>query len=317
MQKFAGFCDNLLFNIIFSIQIPLFMMIAGYARNYSKPIDSIQQFVIHIKKRAVSILLPWASWSLIGCFLLWKMPLADYIIKAAFQMEIAFWFLFSLFTIDVIFSSGELVSKKTGKRVPQSVIHIIVSMCGVTVLFFIGKYAVGLSFLGIKYSCYYIVFFFAGYFLFRVFHSREKYTNEIFRWAPLACFGIYGYLITRYSVFTLPDSSWYVGLRIGISLLGCMIAFFIMWQVKITRESKSKLIKVLERIGSLSLEIYVVHYFAVRLLECESYNINTIDGMFYCFVYMFFVLGITCGTIWVLSQFAITRLILFGKKRRV
>ena len=104
LQRFDGVEENLLFNVIFSLQMPIFMMISGYSRNYSVDIDNIKVFWKHIRKRMVSVLLPWFTWSLTSCILLWQKSILEYIRTAAFQMEMAFWFLFSLFTIDFIFS---------------------------------------------------------------------------------------------------------------------------------------------------------------------------------------------------------------------
>lgn len=184
MQKFSGFENSLLFNIIFSIQMPLFMVTSGYARNYSKPIDSLQSLITHLKKRVLSILVPWATWSLVACLMLWKMSVVSYVETAVFQMEIAFWFLFSLFTIDVIFSIGELVSKLTNLTIAQYTLHIM-SVGGIAVLLVIGKF-MGLSFLGIKYSCYYTVYYLEGYFLFKVFRLQsKKWIVESLKWISL------------------------------------------------------------------------------------------------------------------------------------
>ncbi len=316
LQRFSGTDSSLLFNVIFSIQMPLFMMISGYARNYSKPIDSFRILCTHIKKRCLSILIPWAAWSLIGCLLLWKLPILNYIKAAAFQMEIAFWFLFSLFTIDVIFSAGEFISRRfLNVEIPRNLLHIVVSGGGIGLLLVIGRY-VGMSFLGIKYSCYYAVYFFAGYYLFKILHMQEKtWLRVIIKWASLPCLALYGYLITRYNIFTLPDSSWYVVLRIGISTIGCLIAFFVVDGVPLVREESSAT-RMLKKVGSYTLEIYVVHYFVVRMLDCKSYNINAIDGMALAVIYTTLVLSLTCGIIWALNQLEIIRTVMFGKRYR-
>lgn len=112
MQKFNRADESLLFNIIFSIQMPLFMMIAGYSRNYSKSIDNVKSLWKHIRKRVISVILPWLVWSFVACILLWQIPIIEYIKTAVFQMEMAFWFLFTLFTIDFIFSVVEFLTSR-------------------------------------------------------------------------------------------------------------------------------------------------------------------------------------------------------------
>ncbi len=173
-----------------------------------------------------------------------------------------------------------------------------------------------MSFLGVKYSCYYAVFYFAGYYLFKILHMQIKiWLKETIKWAPLPCLALYGYLITRYNIFIRPDSSWYVVLRIGISIIGCLIAFLVVDSIPYVRE-ESIATRMQKKAGSYTLEIYVVHYFVVRMLDCKAFNINTIDGMTLAIVYMAFVLGLTCSIIWALNQSEIIRTIMFGKRYR-
>ena len=104
LQKY-GFTDNILFNICFSVQIPLFMMVAGYAFNYSKEITNVQILLEHLKKRINSLLKNWLIWSILFyLFFFSTTPVKDHIVRVAWEMEDAVWFLFSLWTIDLIYS---------------------------------------------------------------------------------------------------------------------------------------------------------------------------------------------------------------------
>lgn len=106
MQRFDGYNDNVLFNIIFSIQMPLFMMVSGYASTYSKPITDKKSLWNHLSKRLRALLLPWASFTILAFFLidLSHHSFVDFIKYSTYHMESAFWFLFSLWTIDLLFS---------------------------------------------------------------------------------------------------------------------------------------------------------------------------------------------------------------------
>ena len=112
MQQFEAYNDNILFNIIFSIQMPLFMMVSGYAVTYSTPIVDAKSLGRHLLKRLRALLLPWASFTILAFFFidLSHHSFVEYLKYAAYHMESAFWFLFSLWTIDTMFSLSSFIS---------------------------------------------------------------------------------------------------------------------------------------------------------------------------------------------------------------
>lgn len=182
---------------------------------------------------------------------------------------------------------------------------------GTVVLLIIGR-IVGITFLGIKYSVYYSVYYVAGFILFRIIKS-EKYRNVylIRELLGTVCIGVYFFLISRYNVFLMPDSSWYIIVRVVISLSGSMIVFMIIDGIK---SMAGKIQKALIMAGNSSLELYAVHYFVVRFIQCKSFDINRIDGLFFCAIYTLIVVGFSYTIIFVLNQFKYTRFIFFGKK---
>ena len=115
LQRYDGHDQLFIYNFIQSIQMPLFMAISGYVRIYSKPVCAISSLRAHIKKRILSILLPWLAWSTIAYIFLSKRDIIDHIRYVSFHMEGAFWFLFSLFCIDIIFSVAQFLSAKISK----------------------------------------------------------------------------------------------------------------------------------------------------------------------------------------------------------
>lgn len=111
MQQFDGYNDNVLFNIIFSIQMPLFMMVSGYAVTYSTPITDKKTLWGHLTKRLRALLLPWACFTILAFFFidLSHHNFVDFLKYSAYHMESAFWFLFSLWTIDLLFSVATFI----------------------------------------------------------------------------------------------------------------------------------------------------------------------------------------------------------------
>lgn len=54
---------SFLFNIIWSLQMPLFILISGFVTKYSRPISDGMGLWKYVKRRTVAYMLPWAVWS--------------------------------------------------------------------------------------------------------------------------------------------------------------------------------------------------------------------------------------------------------------
>ena len=70
IMKYNGYSQDMFFSLCFSVQIPLFMLAAGFASSYSKEITSMNSLCIHLKKRIRTLLLPWVVWTITYHFLL-------------------------------------------------------------------------------------------------------------------------------------------------------------------------------------------------------------------------------------------------------
>ena len=55
--------SSFLFNIIWSLQMPLFILISGYVTKYSRPSADGNGLWKYVKRRTVAYMLPWAVWS--------------------------------------------------------------------------------------------------------------------------------------------------------------------------------------------------------------------------------------------------------------
>lgn len=54
IQLYVDAGSNFLYNLITAIQMPLFMLVSGYAQGYSKSIIGVTKFLRFIKKRAIN-----------------------------------------------------------------------------------------------------------------------------------------------------------------------------------------------------------------------------------------------------------------------
>lgn len=317
IQRFSNFEDNILFNIIFSLQMPLFMMISGYTRFFSVKIDSVSKLWEHIKRRALTLLLPWGVWSIIAFLLIEskKYSILGFISVASHKMEIAFWFLFSLWTIDMLFSVSQwigcLIDRNRSERFRYYAGFALGSVGGGTALILIG-YKLGITFLGIKYSLYYSVFYVLGFLLSKLKNSeRWERLSSARDVVLLISVVLYAVLISRFNIMKMPDFSISILIRAFISALACYIAFEFIYRIEFP---KSQVSAYIEKLGSLSLEMYVVHYFVVRLCGTESFDIGRIDGFGLAILYSVIVLAITQLIISILNCNKVARLVLFGKR---
>ena len=55
--------NNPLTDMIWTLQMPLFILISGYVTKYSKSVDSLNSLIRFLKKRTLAYLLPWIVWT--------------------------------------------------------------------------------------------------------------------------------------------------------------------------------------------------------------------------------------------------------------
>ena len=60
----TGAHQSFLYNVIWSLQMPLFILISGYVTRYSHPLSSGTDLWKFVKRRTIAYLLPWFVWSL-------------------------------------------------------------------------------------------------------------------------------------------------------------------------------------------------------------------------------------------------------------
>lgn len=218
--------DTFLFRIIWSLQMPLFMLISGYVTKYSKPIVSGKALLRLLKKRSLAYLVPWLVWTIgVRGFLLGESNYLD-IPWLLWHMDSGYWFLFSLWTITVIFATSQWAASKVHCEHGSIRYLITLVTCygfGAAILLSLGVWQ-GLSFLCIKLTLYYMPFYFAGY-LFGAYQKRITSMKNGAKWmegiVALCCIA-WLYLVIRFNFYTVEESVAMILLRMATSLLGCI-----------------------------------------------------------------------------------------------
>ena len=314
LQHFEGESNSVVYNIIFSIQMPLFMMISGYTRVYSKPINSFSVYWNHMQKRTRSLLLPWLSWSILAYVFLSHLTFFEHVKMAAFKMEVAFWFLFSLYTLNFLFSTSEYfvysISRKCKFNIVPLLGILLFFVMGILSLLLLGL-KVGITFLAIKYTVYYSIFYVLGVFIGKVRNGilwEELKTVRDFTFFFLLVF--YSIMISKYNLPQMPDHSISIVIRLIISLSICYVCFEVIDRVKI---NGTVIMNLLKKAGNVSLEMYVVHLLVVKMFIGGGIDITTATGFSVAIVYFIIVLLITATIIGIVNLGKFSKLILFGK----
>lgn len=312
IMEYENASDNILLNFITTIQMPLFMMVAGYAVGYTKPITSLQIFKTFIKKRTISLLLPWFVWSSLFYLFLSDQPVIPYICHVAYKMEAAYWFLFSLWSIDIIFAISSLIAGYISNRYK---IFFTTLICGIfnVVLLLIG-YKIGVSFLGIKYTTYYLIFFLSGWFCKIL---QDKYPNwrnsKIIQYINVVLLLIFAISLSKVHIFYLPETPLWILFRLVISLIGSLVVFYYCQNTNISSLGiKSFIIKC----SNYSLELYIVQLILLKLLaKTDGMSVMTTSGLINMILYTIIVLILSLFVIKILNSSAISRFFFWGKSK--
>lgn len=226
IQLYGDHSNNIVNNFMLALQIPLFMMVSGYTSKYSKPITTVKGLLNQIAKRSRILLLPWFTWSLLLYFIYrHQVPFFEHVANVAYHMEGAYWFLFSLWCLDLVNMVASYLANRCGSG-GNYLLYLVAFFAQLAVFFGIG-FLFGLSFLGIKYTLFYSLFFLLGYFL-----AKEKIEQFILQGNTLTTIllfvmsVLFFVAVTRMNIFELPEKPLFIMLRLAVSVMGCLMMFY-------------------------------------------------------------------------------------------
>lgn len=317
---YAEYANSLLFNVIWTLQIPLFFIISGYVTKFSHEINTAKELGAFIKKRTLAYMLPWIIWTFfIRGIILGQSRLLN-IKELLYNMDIGYWFLFSLWVITMIFGISQWMSKKVCKSFHKnseikSVIFTIIfyiicvlPLVGLAIIF-------GLSFLCLKLTLYYIPFYLAGYLYGKIQNKVycAKYGSNIVEVIVAIASIIYFVLIVKVDFFTLPDNMFGIPLRATASLLGCVAIVGIV--SKLIQDGK--IWRFFSYIGIHSLEIYLVHCLILSSLSIKVTS-NTASELILVLVAVNFLIAVSLSILltWFISGNKWLNFVLFAKSEK-
>lgn len=217
--------SSFLFNIIWSLQMPLFILISGYVTKYSRPIADGNGLWKYVKRRTVAYMLPWAVWSFLVRGIIFGENSFLNVKHLLWNMDSGYWFLATIWTISMIFGVASFIAERASKEnlLKKQIVLLGCYLAGMVLLVGIGV-ILGLSFFAIKLTLYYMPFYYAG-FLYGQFDDRMKESEigkKIIDSVVAICFVVWLFVILRFPLYEMSDGGFAIILRAATSLAGCI-----------------------------------------------------------------------------------------------
>lgn len=310
--------DSIVYSIIWTLQMPLFMIISGYVTKYSQSINDIKTLWIFLKRKTRTYLFPMIIWTIIRGLVFENRHLLNlhYIL---WHMDSGYWFLSSLWTICLIFGISQFLSSSLNRKnskITSTILTIVFILGGASLLVCVGL-IVGINFFGIKLSLYYMPFFLVGYFYSILEESVKGHwfvvSKEVI---PFLSALAYFYLLVHFNIVKLPDDFYGICIRIVASFSGCIMVFG--WGANFLNKTKDNWVhKRMVWIGTHTLEIYILHYLLLAPFKPIDYSYNaSLWSDLYVFINFLFTIIATCFLVGVIDQNKIAKTLLFAKRNR-
>lgn len=315
----TGAEESFLFNIVWSLQMPLFILISGYVTRYSRDISNSAELWRLIKRRTLAYMLPWIVWSFLVRGIIFGQSHYLNIKWLLWHMDSGYWFLATIWTISIVFGlstflSQKIVKTKEIKPLAMTALFYLVAMA---TLAGVGLVA-GMSFFAIKLTLYYMPFFFVGY-LYGQYRDRlldTTYGKRIKDFVVAICLAAWLAIITRFHLFALPDSGMGIVLRVLSSLTGCIAVCGLGKGLYKIESQSGGVTELLAWSGHHSLEIYLSHYLLLNLLKLsDPPTAGSIQGTGIVVANYLITLMLVVFTVKILNVNRITRFVLYGKEK--
>lgn len=257
--------------------MPLFIVISGYVTRYSRQLVNSGGLWKFIKKRTLAYLLPWGVWTIIVRGLIFGQSNMLNIKNLLWHMDNGYWLLVTIWTISMIYGVSDLLSNKWFKERKLNVFaHLIFGGVGLIGLAVVG-YLMGLDFLAIKLTLYYLPIYFLGY-------MYGQIQNWVMARANGKCFVnivivaslvLWLAAINRFDFFAGGDNLMMIIGRFITSSLGCIAVIGLSVNIM-----GGGIFKILNWIGGHSLEVYLTHYLFLSLVPAlHQPMLASMEGM--------------------------------------
>lgn len=292
--------DPYLYDVIKSVQMPMFFLISGYLAGAGSKITGVEQYKDKMLKRAAAYLLPFFSWLIIQHITFVPRALKTVL----FQLDYGLWFLMTLFIFTWMAYTAQLIQAKVkrgwGFWIP------FLGSCAVI----LAAYLAGVTFLSpsllVIYLPYYAAAYFSGMYPAWIGKIPVQVQRVLAYGGGIVFLGMAAILdlVTVTGIVML-------GVQTAASFLACLAVIRLVLDLRECR-LKSKL----AALGQYTLEIYVLHYQFATVLNPDMviYEFWSVQGLLYSAAAFAAMSVITAAGICIINRVRVLRLLLFGKR---
>ena len=267
--------NSFLFNVVWSLQMPLFMLISGYVTRYSRGIASLPGF---IGSKSVAYLVPWACWTFFVRGMIFGQENYLDIKWLLWNMDSGYWFLFSLWTITMIFGAANHAAKRFAKGSERA--ELVLTTAG----YLFGKIKGSLE-------------------------QKAAYAS----WKDMItaiCLVIWLTVLAHVDLYTIADNLMGIMIRGLSSLSGCVAVCGLVSAFSTKHTGGRYIVWV----GQHSLEVYLLHYLLLNQVKLvERPEFNTAMGMGIAAVNYVLTLVLCSLLIELLNRNRVIKRVAFGK----
>ena len=323
--------DPILYDIIRSVQMPLFILISGILAAGGR------LRLTKLGKRAQSYLLPFFSWFAVSYF--WArirdsirgqkitLSAADFFTELKellFQTDRGLWFFMTLFVITLLMSVAAELARKFCKESIAATVLIAGALYGLIFL----QARSGNTFLSPALTLQYMPFYVLGYLRGSVMQPAKQSDaaeggkgiyQKMEKIEPLltaVCMLLFLALVIRYPLSQPAASAKELFLQMLASLIGTVGIFGLLYRGRISQRM-GKVLGLLAIPGVYTSEIYVLHFRFARLLRIgeRADTIWSLQGMLWLLFAFLLMSVLTAAFILILNRIPLCRYLLFGKRK--
>ena len=300
---------GILTNFIWAVQMPGFMLVAGYFS--AREISDGKSVGKRIVKSAEHYALPFFSWFLlISCLLLGDFDRnpAKALTTLLNRVDYGLWFLWVVFVLSIIATlCNRAYSCGRGRIIKTGAVLVfcvgILSAVGIKI---------GINFLGIKFIFYYAVFYGFGWLAHWTQGLWNKWWPKVRNIVAVLSLMVFIAIIYNYDLYHCGDDLISIGLRCIAGFTG---NFVLLW---VCQRYEKQLDKAkLGWIGRYTLEIYATHMYVNGLMKADNgYGFFTVVGFGNFFISFVLTIVFTVIIIAVFKSIPVTNFLLYGKREK-
>lgn len=289
--------ENILYRIIYSFHMPLFMAVSAYI-SYTARIEWRV-----VAKRAIQLLIPFACWAIIKSVLFKEI---GYVVEIILQPDKGLWFLWALFFIIVIMKLAQVLSEHIR-------VNINIVLIGIMALLYWVTLGCGIKTFGLPLVAWQLPFYYLGWIL----RKRQCMENDNLL-LPAMCFALWMMaLVLRndiepYLMQCVQSGIAHKIIQYGYSMVEASMAICSMIPLFGRFVNRSNFLG--NKLGRNSLAIYAITS-SLNVIYINLYTKSLSETPYsLAIVVLFLVVMLFCVIlIEVLQSSNIARLLLFGK----